>query len=388
VWSRPRATITRSLVAAAVGLVALVVGWIVDPRRAAFAFLDAWTFGISLCLGALLLLMMDHAAKAGWTLVTRRASEAVVSALPLYLMLFAPLAFSLPRLYPWAADPHALDPELAAAIAHKRAYLNPGFFMVRTAIYFGVFIVVGGLLRRWSRQNDVEPRLAVVNRMRRLSGSAPPLMALVITWASFDWTMSLEPEWSSTIFGLYFFAGAFVGAIALIAVVLRVASVRTGLPVTPDHAQALGRLLFAMTILWAYMAFSQLLVYWIADIPDEVRFYVLRSTGSWMAIAMVLLVGHFAVPFLVLLSRPFKRRWDRLAWAGAWMLVMHYVDLYWLIVPMVDRDGVRPHWLDLAALLFVGGTSVAWVAQVYARSPALPRHVPKLGQGLDYEASL
>jgi hypothetical protein len=382
---------TGSLGGGALGLALLVVGCFVDPRRASFAYLDAWTFGVSLALGALLLLMMGHIAKAAWTVVTRRLAEAIVSVLPLYFVLFAPILFALPRLYPWAADPRGWDPALALSLAHKRAYLNPGFFAVRTALYFALFVAVGSLLRRWSAKNDVEPRVALVDRMRRLSGGAMPLVALAITWASFDWTMSLEPDWSSTIFGLYFFAGAFLGAIALVAILMHAASTRAGrgatVPVRPDHTHAVGRLLFAMVIFWAYMAFSQLLIYWIADLPDEATFYLLRSTGSWMAVAWLLVVGHFAAPFLVLLSRPFKRRSDALAWAGAWLLLMHFVDLYWLILPLADPAGIRPHWLDLAALLFVGGTSIAWVATAYGRRPELPRHVPELASGLDYEAS-
>jgi hypothetical protein len=389
-WSTPRGLATGSLGGAAVGLAGLLVGWFVDPRRTSFAYLDAWTFGVSLCLGSLLLLMMGHIAKASWTVVTRRIAEAIVSALPIYLVLFAPVLFALPHLYPWAADTRELSAPLASSIAHKRVYLNPIFFAVRTAFYFLVFVVVASLLRRWSVQTDTAPRIALVQRMRRLSGGAMPLVALAITWASFDWTMSLEPDWSSTIFGLYFFAGAFMGAIALVAILLHILSTRPGatLPVTPEHAYAVGRLLFAMVIFWAYMAFSQLLIYWIADLPDEVTFYARRSAGSWMAVAWVLVVGHFALPFLVLLSRPLKRRSGALAWAGAWLLLMHFVDLYWLILPLADPAGIRPHWLDLAALLFFGGTSVAWAAQAYGRRPELPRHVPELASGLDYEASL
>jgi hypothetical protein len=389
-WTRPRGGVRRSLVCAAVGFWGLFVGWIVDPRRASFAFLDAWTFGVTLCLGALLLLMIGHVSKARWTVVIQRPTEAIVAALPVYVVLFVPVALSLPLLYPWAADLRTLDPEVAARIAHKRVYLNPGFFLLRTAFYFAVFLVVGGLLRRWSRRNDLDPRSSRVLAMRRLGGGALPLVALTITWASFDWTMSLQPEWSSTIFGLYFFAGAFMGAIALVAVVIWAARARSGSapPVTPDHAQALGRLLFAMVLFWAYMAFSQLLIYWIADLPDEVTFYARRNTGSWAAINFVLVLGHFAVPFLVLLSRPLKRRWDLLAAVSAWLLVMHYVDVYWLILPVIDARGVRPHWLDLAAMLFVGGASVAWASRIYERSPVLPRHAPELVSGLDYKASL
>jgi hypothetical protein len=232
--------------------------------------------------------------------------------------------------------------------------------------------------------------MRLVRRMRALSGGALPLVGLTLTWASFDWTMSLEPDWSSTIYGLYVFAGSFVAALSLVAIMLN-GSRNGNLPrtnATPDHAQALGRLLFAMIIFWAYMAFSQLLIYWIGDIPEEVRYYGRRTTGTWTAVTYVLVFGHFVVPFFLLLNRHWKRHPPYLASIGAWMLLMHFVDVYWLILPVHDRAGVRPHWLDLAAILFVGGASSAWILRRYVTAPPLPLHAPDLAEGLTYEASV
>ncbi|HLK36909.1 MAG TPA: hypothetical protein VKU41_09190, partial [Polyangiaceae bacterium] len=345
-----RRVIVVSLVAAATGLALLVVGIAVDPSRAAFAFLDAWTFGVTICVGALLLLMAAHASKGSWMVVIRRPVEAVVGALPLYVLLFVPIAFAVRRLYPWA-NASAQTPELQAAIAHKQAYLSPWFFFVRTAFYFAVFILMGVLLRVWSKRNDARPSMRTVIWMRRLSGGGLPVVGLVLTWAAFDWTMSLEPDWYSTIFGLYYFAGAFVGAIALTSVMLHLSRLRTAPRdrVTPDHAQALGRILFAMVIFWAYMAFSQLLIYWIGDIPEEVSFFGLRTTGSWAVVTGVLVCGMFVAPFFALLNRLWKRRTPYLAIVGAWVFVMHYVDVYWMVLPMHDAAGARPHWLDGAS---------------------------------------
>src|SRR6185437_14085546 len=164
-----------------------------------------------------------------------------------------------------------------------------------------------------------------------------------------------------------YFAGSFVGAIALVAVMLHLSRRRRGpsARVTPDHAQALGRVLFAMIIFWAYMAFSQLLIYWIADIPDEVSFFGLRTTGTWTAITYLLVCGMFVVPFFALLNRTSKRRTEYLASVAAWVFLMHYVDVYWLVMPTHDRAGVAPHWLDLGAILFAGGLSCAWIARSY-----------------------
>jgi len=315
--------------------------------------------------------------------VTRRLTESIVVALPLYLLLFVPIAFGLAYVYPWAARSEVADRAIREAIDHKRAYLNPPFFVIRTLIYFVVFIVVGSLLRGWSKANDERPSLVLVNRMRGLGGGAIPLVALCLTWASFDWTMSLQPDWYSTIYGLYTFAGAFVGAIAAVCVFLHFTR-----QATADHAQALGRLLFAMTIFWAYMAFSQLLIYWIGDVPDHIRYYRVRTSGSWTAVTAILVFGHFFVPFFGLLNRHLKRHENYLAIAGAYMLVMHFIDVYWLILPVHDTQGARPHWADLGALLWVGGLSFAWSARAYARVSPLPLHVPELAKGLDYEAAV
>jgi hypothetical protein len=388
-WTTPRAVIVWSLVAAGVGLLVLALGLLVDPSRAWFAYVDVWTFGTTVCVGALLLLMVGHAAKASWMIVTRRLTEAVVDALPLYFLLFIPLAFGLAQVYPWASHTASFDPGLQHAIERKRGYLNAPFFIARTVVYFAVFSVVGGLLRAWSKKNDHQPRIALVYRMRRLGAGALPLVGLALTWASFDWTMSLEPDWYSTIYGLYYFAGCFVGALALCSVMLQLSRVRR-VPrthVTEEHAHALGRLLFAMVVFWAYMAFSQLLIYWIGDIPHEVTFYIRRTTGSWSAVTCLLVFGHLVVPFFLLLGRRAKRRPDLLASVGAFMLVMHFVDVYWLVMPAHDTAGVRPHWLDLGAVLFIGGLSCAWIVHRYFTAAPIPLHAPELAEGLDYEAA-
>jgi hypothetical protein len=378
-----------SLLLATFGAVLLAVGLAVEPTRAAYAYLVAWTFGATLCIGALLLLMTGHAAKASWMVVTRRVTESIVDALPLYFVLFLPVCFRLGVVYPWAREIDPADAALAHAVEHKRAYLNQPFFVTRTIAYFAVFVVIGGLLRAWSKKNDANPRIALVHRMRRLSAGGLPLVGITLTWASFDWTMSLEPDWYSTIFGLYFFAGSFLGAIALVSALLDALRVRDPeVRLSPDHAQALGRLLFAMVSFWAYMAFSQLLIYWIGDIPDEVSYYRLRTTGSWYGVTYSLVLGHFVGPFFLLLNRHWKRNADYLAAVSGFVLLMHFVDVYWMILPVCDTSGARPHWLDLGAVLFVGGLSAAWVARRYRTAAPLPLYAPDLAEGLDYEASL
>ncbi len=378
-----------SLASAGVGAALLALGLRLDPSRTWFAYLEVWTFAVTICTGALLLLMVGHASKGSWMVVTRRPTEAVVSALPLCALLFVPIAFGLRSLYAWAAPEESVEPAVRALLAHRHRYMNPPFFLVRTAIYFAVFIAAGELLRRWSRENDDRPRAALVLRMRRLGGGALPVVGLALTWASFDWTMSLDTETASTIFGLYFFAGSFVGAVAVVTILLvlsrRVAGV--GAAVTVEHSHALGRVLFAMVCFWAYMAFSQLLLVWIGDIPAEVEYYARRTAGTWSAVSALLVCGMFVAPFFALVGRESKRRPRVLAGIAAWVFVMHYVDVYWMVMPAHDGAGLRPHWLDVGAALFVGGVSCAWVTRSYLRRAPMPSHAPDLVDGLRYEAA-
>jgi hypothetical protein len=391
-----RRLVLVSLGAAAAGLAALAVGLRVDATRAWFAYLDAWLFGTSIAVGALLVVMTGHATKASWMVVTRRPMESVAATLPLFALLFVPLAFGLDRVYAWAGH-GAVDAALAHAIDHKRVWLSKPFFVARTALYFLVFCVSSALLRAWSTENDGRPSPALVRRMRRLAGGGLPVVVLTLTWASFDWSMSLQPEWYSTMFGFYFIAGAYVGAIALACVMMGVirppGTARTegaalSPRLSPDLAQALGRVLFAMVVFWAYIAFGQFLVYWIGDIPEEVSYYARRTAGSWSAVTYLIVVGHFVVPFFVLLNRRLKRHPAVLAVVGAWVFAMQFVDVYWQVMPVHDGAGARPHWLDVGASLFVGGLACAWTVRRYATVAPLPLHVPELAEGLGYEAAV
>ena len=321
--------------------------------------------------------------------ITRRPMESVAATLPLFALLFVPLAFGLDHIYPWTRH-GGVAASLAHALDHKRVWLSKPFFVARTAVYFLVFCVVAARLRAWSTVNDSRPDLALVRKMRRLSGGGLPLVGLTLTWASFDWSMSLQPDWYSTMFGFYFFAGSYVGAIALACVLLRLTPSQgpQAIRVSPDHAQALGRVLFAMIVFWAYISFGQFLIYWIGDIPDEVSYFAHRTAGTWTAVTYVIVFGHFVFPFFLLLNRRLKRHSDVLAVVGAWIFVMHFVDVYWQVMPVHDEAGARPHWLDLGAVLFVGGLSCAWIVRRYGTAAPLPLHVPELPEGLDYEAAV
>jgi len=369
-----------------VGLLGLVVCALADPQRTAFAYLAAWVFAWSAGLGVLLLAMIHHVTGSTWFVAVRRlAEESSLSLLPATAG-FVPIALCLPLLYPWLR-PGALDPAMSASVAAKAAYLNLPFFFVRASLYFGVWLGAALLLARWSRaQSDAARAAPLARRQKQLSTALLPASALALTFASVDWIMSLEPTWASSIFGVYVFAGAAVAGVALLVVVAFLAQ-RAGALVevpTVSHYHALGKLLHTFVIFWAYVAFMQFFVIWIANVPRETTWYVERLRGGWQVPAALLVVGHFVIPFLLLLSRPLKRDPARLAAVALWLLAMHFVDVYWMIVPARGATGFAPHLADAAALLAVCGFGVAFVLHRMERTVLVARGDPRFARALGF----
>ena len=375
---------------AVVGAGLVVLGVFVDARRTAFAYLVAfaWVFGVS--VGALGLLMIGYATHARWFVALRRLCEPMALVVPLLVVLFVPIALWTKTLYPWAQDPSTWSPHVREVIhARGRWHTLPVFF-ARSALYLVILSGFALLLRREAiRQEregfDFERRTVA----RVLGGGGLPIVGLVLTFASWDWFMSLDPAWYSNIYGLYVFAGGFLGALSLLAVAGYFAKSRAILPkeVGASHFHAVGNLMLAMVVFWAWMAFSQLVVLWSTDIPEETSFYVVRWSGAWRAVSTALVVGHFFVPFLLLLQRPFKRDARTLALIGAWILVVHWIDVQWLVVPYVRPSGAPVHWVDLGAFLFVAGVSVAFGAWRFAAASPVPLKDPALAASLEFELS-
>ena len=362
----------------------MVIGALTEPTQAAFSYLTAWVYAVSIALGGLLFVMAGHATKAKWFIVFRRFAEAVASSLPVLALGFIPIALSLGRIYPWVDPSPALGHEALATIAHKAAYLNEPFFIIRAAVCFVLWIALAELLMRWSAQMGSRPEL--VGRLRALSCATLPAVALTLTFAAFDWLMSMTPAWYSSVFGLLYFSGGFVAALATVAVISRDArrDPEVAATISADHTGALGRLMFGFLCFWAYMEFSQGLIIWIANKPGEVPWYVVRGAGAWGTVFAVLLVGHFFAPFLVMLSRPFKRKPTPLALMGWWILLMHYVDIYWIVMPIL-HPALSFHWLDVAAPLCVVGLATAFVA-ARTRHP-IATEDPRFAAALRYEGS-
>jgi hypothetical protein len=367
---------------AVAGALLLALGSAVGPRRVLAAWLVAFVYFLTIALGCLYFVLIHTAMQGAWGVVVRRVAEAAASTLPAFALLFLPIAFGLSDLYPWASA--APDDALAR---WKRPYLNESFFLARSAAYFVVWSAAAVWFSRLSRRQDAGTDESIAARLRRWSGPLLIPVGLANTFAAFDWLMSLEPRWYSTIFGVYTFAGSLLAGfafLALAAVVLR----RSGLlvsAVSAEHLHDLGKLLFAFTSFWAYIAFSQYFLIWYANIPEETVWYHERLSGNWQAASVLLAIGHFALPFVFLLPRRTKRHPATLAAAAAWLLLMHLVDVYWLVLPSVQGASRRPGLADAGALLAVGGTALAALALVARRHPLVPVGDPRLAESLAFE---
>ena len=347
------------------------------------SWLVAALYFLSIALGALFFVLIHHATQAGWSVVVRRLAENAMSTLPFLALLFVPLLFRMGDLFEWTHAEAAAD----ALLVHKRPYLNPTFFLLRNAIYFAVWSGLALWFARQSRAQDATGDPELTRRMRRVSAPSLIVLALTTTFASFDWLMALQPHWYSTIFGVYFFAGAMVAFFAflsLLAIGLRRSGVLAEV-ISDEHLHDVGKLLFAFVVFWAYIGFSQFFLIWYGNIPEETVFFWSRWTGSWRAASLLLAGGHFLAPFFFLLPRTVKRTTTALAAASVWMLMMHLVDLYWLVMPNLHREGVAPGLIDVAALIGSAGVFLAAFGRLLQRRPLVPLRDPRLPESLLFE---
>ena len=371
-------------VVAVLGAVGCAILGAANPKQFFFSWLVAFLFFMSLALGALFFVLIQYAAQGGWGIVLRRIGETTFSAIPVMALLFVPVLFGLHDLFEWS---HADAAEHDALLRWKAPYLNTTFFLIRTVLFFGIWSFIAIFYFRGSRGQDTTGDPAVSARLRRFAGPAIIVLALTQTFAAIDWIMSLTPHWYSTMFGVYFFAGSWVGFIALLSIVapaMRGAGLLDSI-IRADHLQDIGKFLFAFTAFWAYIAFSQFFLMWYGNMPEETIWYKTRMEGSWMTISVLLLLGHFVAPFLYLMGRSVKRNGATLAIGGVWLLVMHFVDLYWQVMPALHPDGFRPALLDVTALMAVGGSFVATVSWLMRRQALVPLRDPRLSESLAFE---
>lgn len=367
-----------TLVMALLAAVAVVIAWTLDPTRTLYGWLVAVYAAYTTAVGALLLLLLGDATDAVWLPVLRRPVEAIVSALPLLAILFVPILLSLDRVYSWVPGGLPLAPHDEELVAAKRAWLNEPFFVVRSAVYLLVPALVGELVRARSRRIERAAR-------QRIGAIGLTIVVPVVTFAGFDWVMSLEPGYYSTAFGLIPATGGFMAALAVVIIAIGLAH-RRGvlLDAGPDHLHAIGKLLLTAVCFWAYLAFFQYMLGWIANLPAEARWYLPRTTGAWGALAVVLIALHFAVPFLALLSRPLKRSALALGVVSAGLLFTHWLDVYWLSLPAIRPRAPAFHVADLASVLAVFCAGFAIAAWRTARAPSAPN--PLFERSLRYRS--
>lgn len=416
-----------SRVALGVAVVALGLAGIVafkqdDPHTLAKIWLHNSIFVLTLALGAFFFTMVQHITSAGWGIAVRRVAEAQAANLTwLWALVLVPMAWlffsnrdwaghghGLALVWPWADLAHlsAESPAEGAVVSAKSAYLNTGFFMIRACFYFAFWALATRWFFNTSRKQDATGDQALSGRMRFASAPCLILFALTTTFAAFDWIMSLSPAWFSTMFGVYFFAGTCAGgfsAITFACLRLQALGYLRGV-ITSEHYQDLGKMIWAFGIVfWAYIAFSQYMLIWYGNLPEETVWFLARQIGDWAWVSVALLFGHFIIPFLAFVSRWTKRWKFTLAMGTIWMVAFAWIDLYWLIMPVVPHDVATFTTYDQLAKAYEGtstglgnplnylvlagflGLLVASTTARLSRGAVLCRRDPRLAESLQFE---
>ncbi|HYW73907.1 MAG TPA: hypothetical protein VE961_22985 [Pyrinomonadaceae bacterium] len=366
-------------------LIGLILG-LVSPRFSTAQFFQSYLVGfvfwIGITLGSLALLMLQHLTGGAWGLVIRRVLEASTRTLPLMLLLFIPIIFGLKQIYPWTNSAFMRE---TPALQQKAQYLHPSFFIMRSAIYFAFWSLLALTLNWLSLEQDRTGQKRIRKRLQMVSGPGLVFLIISITFAAIDWVMSLEPEWSSTIFGLIFVAAWSLSALAFTIIVMSWLQNRGPMDrvAQPRHFHDWGNLLLALVMLWTYFAFSQYLIIWSGNLAEETTWYVARTRGGWGAIALLIVILQFAFPFLALLSRASKKSAEKLAILAGLILVMRVVDVIWLIEPAFHRESFHLSWMDIVAPIGIGGLWVGTFAWQLQKRALVPLNDPQLEQALE-----
>lgn len=393
---------TPLLIIAAIGWLLCIVGFFVSREQFHFSYHMAFIYFTTITLGGLFFVMIQRLTTAGWSVVVRRIAETFAANLPIVALLFLPIVIGLinpPETHAIheGSGAHAkyayfewLDTTFAQGdeILHKKAgYLSLNFFLIRAVVFLGLWAFLGWMLHRQSVAHDQDGSEKRISTSFKLSAPGTLLFFYTGALAAFDWIMSLSPHWFSTAFGVYVLAGgamAFMATLILICVWLRNNNTLKN-SITTEHYHDMGKLLFAFNVFWAYIGFSQYMLIWYANLPEETFWYHDRMQGSWGSVSTLLVFGHFVLPFVVLLLRSIKRNTFTLALAAGWMLLMHLADTYWMIMPTLHKSGLHPHWLDAAALAAVGGTLGWFFFGRLSKHSLVPTRDPFLAESLAFE---
>jgi len=366
-----------AIILGAIGLLISVVGVFINREQFFQSYLVSFTFWMQLSVGSLAVLMIQHLAGGKWGVVIQRPLEAAAVITPLILLMALPLFFGLSDIYIWA-QPKVVAQD--ALLQHKAAYLNEPFFIIRALSFIIIWSVIAYFLHRWSIKRDETRDPIFTKKLKNFSGPAMVVLGITASFASFDWMMSLEPHWFSTIYGMIFFVSAGASAFAFVILILSRIDKDKALAkvVTIFQYNDLGNFLLTMVILWAYVEFSQFLIIWLGNMNEEIPWYIARRDGGWNVLEAVVMLFHFAVPFLVLLSRSNKRNVSRLAGLAWVLLLVRYLDLYWFIKPAFSPGQFTMHWLDLTTLIGLGGVWLAVFIWQLKKHQLIPQYDPRL----------
>ena len=369
-----------------VGLLAAVgLAFTGESKDFFFSYTVAYLYFLSIALGSLFFVIIHHASSAGWSVVVRRIAENAMYTLPAMAVLFIPVAVGYHDLWH-----HWVDPEVVAndpVLQGKQAYLNVPFFFGRAVLYFALWSLLAWFFRGNSVAQDESGDPALTTKMRMRSYPSIAVFALTISFAAIDWIMSMDPHWFSTMWGVYFFSGSALSMfsfLALVGLLMRRAGL-LGDAISIEHYHDIGKYMFGFVVFWTYIAFSQFMLIWYANLPEETIWFEHRMEGSWLTISYVLIACHFVIPFFYTLPRTIKRIPNLLLCGAIWILVLHYVDLYWMIMPIHHHHGPHFGLLDVACMVGIGGLFVAVFSHWMGKSAMIPVKDPFLQESLSFE---
>jgi len=368
-----------------VGIILGVAAFFVDHTRAVYNYLIAFTFMISIGVGALFLIALEYIVGADWSVPIRRVVEFFAATIPLLALLVIPLLFNIGELFHWSHPEAVAEDEILNA---KAPYLNVTFFIIRVFVLIGLWSLFYFFFMRNSKKQDTtkDQKLTTINI--RLSAIFIPIFAFTITISAIDWLMSIEPHWFSTIIGVYFFAGTVIAALAAVtlATVLLKENGYLHPAMTNDHLYSLGALLFAFVNFWGYIAFSQYMLIWYADLPEETFWFMQKWEGSWAIFSIGLIIIKFLVPYITLVSQPAKMDPRKLKFISIWLLFAHFYDLFWFVMPEMEElsGGYSFSWIDLVFPIAAVGLIILVFDMKAKKENLIPIGDPKLQRGLDF----
>ena len=370
------------LLVGGIALLLAIPGALSSPEKFYHSYIFSYMLVFGLTVGSLGLLMLQHLTGGNWGIIIRRPLEAASRNIWLVLVMFIPIVLGMKTLYRAWLDPERLKEEPLSKF--QQGYLTSGGFLGRAVLYFAIWFLLMWLFNTWSRQQDERKQdPQIQRRFKSLSGPGVILYILLTTFAAIDWVMSLSPHWASTIYGFIFVGAQAIATMCVMIIVIVLLSGSEPLAgiIQKRHLHDLGKWLFTFNILWAYFAFSQLLIIWSGNQPEEISFYRTRLFGGWGVVAVLVLVFSFSLPFLILLSRDVKRTPRLIAKVAAWMLLMRLVDLYWMTRPEFTSRAF-PTWLDFVVPIALFGLWLGFFAMNLKQRPLLPLGDPKLAEAI------